>query len=171
MSSRWSTKFNKLQFKALNLWFLQADKRANALTQQDASQVTKKVTPVQLPPFSQSQRQQEMNLLTCTHRYTHTHTEPHADTLTDGMKHGQRCERTASMKQMGANCGNEEVKSTQTYNKLFMHTVKHTIGRGGGAALGLQSRDSKERPRFRHKPTDTTQTKSIKEEKTVQEGG
>lgn len=57
----------------------------------------------------QRQHTTEMNPLTCAHTHTHR-----ADTLTDGMKHWQRCERTASMKQMGAKCGNEEVKNTHT---------------------------------------------------------
>lgn len=37
-----------------------------------------------------------------------------ADSVTDGMKRWQKCERTASMKQMGVKCGNEEAKHTLT---------------------------------------------------------
>lgn len=37
--------------------------------------------------------------------------ELQADTLTDGMKHWQKCERMASTKQMGAKCGNKEAKT------------------------------------------------------------
>lgn len=100
------------------------------------------------------------------------------------MKHWQRCERTASMKQMGAKCGNEEAKKQQhTHRDLqqalyaYMDTntrLKHTkegdtegVGgrKGGTAAFGLQSRDSKERPRFRHKPTDANKINKNAREK------
>lgn len=75
------------------------------------------------------------------------------------------------MKQMGAKCGNEKVKEKKKkhthrdlqarYASMDTKTqLKHTkegetegVGgrKGGTAAFGLQNRDSKERPRFRHK--------------------
>ena len=82
-----------------------------------------KVTPFQLPPFSESQWLQRWILQhEHTHTHTHTHTQTQADTLTDGMKHWQRCERTASMKQMGAKCGNWEGKKTKHRKKTHTHT-------------------------------------------------
>lgn len=43
-----------------------------------------------------------------------------ADALTDGMKHRQKCERSASVKQMGAKCGNKEAtKKKRTHTHAF----------------------------------------------------
>ena len=50
----------------------------------------------------------------------------HADTLTDGTKHWQKCERTASVKQMGAECGNKEV-TKNTKKQQHTHTHTHTL--------------------------------------------
>ena len=79
-----------------------------------------------------------------------THTQTHNDKLTDGTQHLQRCERTASMKQMGAKGGNEEVKrhmrtQTNIYKQTHTHT-KYTLTqwmKGETVASPLGRRDSK----------------------------
>lgn len=52
-----------------------------------------------------------------------------ADTLADGTKHWQKCERTASMKQMGAKCGNKERKKKPNDKLLRLKAPKGTAKR------------------------------------------
>lgn len=80
--------------------------------------------------------------------HTGTHTQSQADTLTDGMKQRQRCERTASIKQTGAKRRAGRVKKHPETNKqLFMlltqtYSEANNTGEHRGEGEGRRGRDS-----------------------------